>query len=98
MAIKETVSYTMFEQRFKDSGRQDQFSPSGLRTLFDYLEELSEATDEEVELDVIALCCEFAEESLEGVLADYEIDNIEELHNHTCVLLVDHETIIFAPF
>ena len=41
-----------------------------LGLLFDYLEEC----DPDYELDVIALCCEYACENWKGVASDYDID------------------------
>lgn len=41
--------------------RTTNFSYAGLNALFDYLAEYEEDTGEELELDVIALCCDFTE-------------------------------------
>ena len=40
---------------------QDEFSLGGLMALWDYLEEYEDSVGEELELDVIGLCCNFAE-------------------------------------
>jgi hypothetical protein len=42
-------------------GREKQFSYEAQKALFDYLEDLEESMEEKFELDVIALCCEYAE-------------------------------------
>lgn len=60
-AMKITVSESLFIDRFCDYGRQDQFSVMGLRALFEYLDDLDEQCGTETELDVIAICCDFAE-------------------------------------
>ena len=46
----------------------------GLRVLFEYLEELERDCGEEYELDVIALCCDFAEDSAEDLCISYGVD------------------------
>ncbi len=55
--MKQTINVWDFRDAFQKMGRGDQFSYAGLGALFDYLEE----GGEDVELDVIALCCEFSE-------------------------------------
>jgi hypothetical protein len=42
-------------------GRENNFTYEGLGALYDYLTDIEEAIGEEIELDVIALCCEFTE-------------------------------------
>ena len=59
--MKTSVSICGFDRAFIDHGRQDQFSPRGRRALFEYLEEYEDSTDTELELDVIALCCDYSE-------------------------------------
>ena len=54
--MKQTVSVSDFLREFREYGREDQFSREGLEALYDYLEEFSEDTGTEVELDVIGLC------------------------------------------
>ena len=95
--IYEKFDYSMFEQRFRDYGRLKQF-PTGLRALWDFLEGLAEDTGEPFELDVLALCCEFTEDDIESVLHDYGMEDIQELYDHTFVIEVDDETIIYERF
>lgn len=59
--IYETVSKSDFCQAFVRMDRKDQFSYEGRCALFDCLESLAEDTGEPMELDVIALCCDFSE-------------------------------------
>jgi hypothetical protein len=72
--MKTTISVYDFRDAFQKAGRQSQFSYDGLSTLFYYLEQLEEDTGEEYELDVIALCCEFAEEDPKEIAKNYNID------------------------
>jgi hypothetical protein len=65
-----------FREAFRAFGRADQFSPAALDALFEYLDELSDDTGEPYSLDVIALCCEWAEySSAREAAADYGLDH-----------------------
>ena len=78
MAIVQSINNVyQFREAFRLAGRMDQFSYEGLEVLFDYLDELSEDTGEPVELDVIALCCEYYESSIEELIDNYNIDMSE---------------------
>lgn len=72
--MKITVSFYDFERAFADAGRKDQFSYEGKKALFEYLEQYEEDTGEELELDVIALCCDYYEDTPEAIAANYSID------------------------
>lgn len=58
-----------FRDSFHQAGRGNQFSYEGLEVLFDWLEEVNP----DYELDVIGLCCEFSEDSVEEIARYYEI-------------------------
>lgn len=87
--MKTTVSKHDFRKAFEDYNRQDNFSYEGLDALFDYLENYEEETDSEIELDVIALCCEFMEETIDYILDYYDLDSLDELQDNTTVIYVD---------
>lgn len=59
--MKQPIGFCQFTDAFRDMNRDNNFSYAGLKALFSYLEEYEEATGEEIELDVIALCCEYTE-------------------------------------
>lgn len=86
----QTINFSQFCDAFGES-RQNQYSYEGKRALFDYLEEYEESTDEEIELDIIAICCDFTEyEDLEEVKKNYNnIGTLEDLENHTTVIPVE---------
>lgn len=96
MYIYEKYDYWQFEKRFKDLSR-NQF-PKGLRILYDYLEALAIDTGEPIELDVIALCCEYTESSIEDALRDYDLVTLEDLRDLTTVIEIDSDTIIYGEF
>lgn len=100
----QSVGFCDFTDAFRAYDRQDQFTYDGLRALFDYLEEYEESTGEEIELDVIALCCDYNEYTLEDMNREYqeEFDTLEDaekwLHDQTSVVGVTNDTIVFACF
>ena len=70
-----TVSQTDFIDAFRDMGRQDNFSYNGLKALYDSFEEYEESCNQAVELDVIAICCEYSEhDSALACIADLGYD------------------------
>ncbi len=78
MAIVQSINNVhQFREAFRLAGRMDQFSHEGLEVLFDYLDNLSEDIGEPVELDVIALCCDYYESSIEELIDNYNIDPSE---------------------
>lgn len=75
MAIVQSINnVSQFREAFRLAGRMDQFSYEGLEVLFDYLDNLSEDTGEPIELDVVALCCDYYEASIEELIDNYNID------------------------
>jgi hypothetical protein len=69
--MKDTINYDGFVSGILQV-RPDNFTILGLRTLYDYFEQLEQDTGEEIEFDPIAICCEFAEyDSLTDLVADY---------------------------
>lgn len=100
--MKKTINYLDFSREFEDYNRTNNF-PEGLRALWDYLEQYEEDTGKEIELDVVALCCDFTEEKLETVLKEHNMESLEELQDHTTVIMVDDKTeenptIIYQSF
>ena len=87
--MKITINEYQFEQAFRDAGRGDNFSYAGLQALFEYLQSYEDDGGEEIELDVIALCCEFTEyEDIEEFQANYgeDYETIEDIEYHTLVI------------
>lgn len=92
------IGFCQFCDAFRDMGRNEQFTYEAKRALFDYLEELGEDIGEEIELDVIALCCEWHEETLEDVLHYYDLESLEELEENTTVLELPNGNILYQPY
>ena len=77
MAIVQTVNLYQFRNAFREMNRNSNFSYEGLEVLFDYLDNLSEDTGEPIELDVVALCCDYYESSIQELIDNYNIDMSE---------------------
>lgn len=72
--MRQTINFSDFRAAFVRMNRAENFSHEGLEILFDYLEQYEEDTGQEIELDVIALCCEFDEEDWQTIAHQYDID------------------------
>lgn len=90
------VNFNDFVDAFKAHER-DNFTYEGLAALFEWLEEVEACSADPVELDVIALCCEYTEydSALDAVQAynpTYDGDHPHDwLCEHTGVIeVVDH--------
>jgi hypothetical protein len=92
-------------------GRKDQFSYDGFGILFDYLEQVEDATGESIELDVIALCCDYNEDKWLDVAKNYSIDVshcedddemretiLDYLNDHTSVCGHNDDIVVYACF
>lgn len=105
----QTVSFTDFRDAFRNYDRLDTFSYEGSKGLFDYLEEM-ESGGEQIELDVVALCCDYCESSYSEVAEDYSIDVegmnddelqtavLDHLNYNTSVIWSDSNRVLFAQF
>ena len=71
--MKQSVDFYDFQDAFKRI-RPDNFSSEGLSVLWDYLEQYEADTGEELELDVIAICCDFSEDTWQNIADNYRID------------------------
>jgi len=101
--MKETVTLSTFRDAFR-AIRPDNFSYEGLAVLFDDLTQYEDDCGEELELDVIAFCCDFVELTLGEANRDYSwdfetLDELaEHLHEETHVCGTTDKTVIFQCF
>jgi hypothetical protein len=69
--MKKTIhTASQFRDEFASFDRKDQFSYEALGLIFEYLEEV----DPDYCLDVIGICCDYAEDTAQGVAESYGID------------------------
>ena len=94
------INESEFMQQFVDFDRADNFTRSALRELFAYYEQLEDGTNEPIEMDVIAICCDWAELDAEEMAREYgsaalksagDIESlVGRLEDETTVLTVEH--------
>lgn len=104
----QTVNNSDFHDAFRQMDRLENFSYEGRNALFEYLEQLEDDLGETVELDVIALCCDYSELTLEDIQREYgnyegeefeDMDQaVEWLQDRTTVIPVDDDTVIIQVF
>jgi hypothetical protein len=71
--MKTTISLYDFRREFEQC-RPNNFSYEALGLLFAYFEELEEGMGEEIDFDVIAICCDYSEDTVANIARDYSID------------------------
>jgi hypothetical protein len=104
--MKQTIGFCQFRDAFINYDRKENFSYEGSKALFEYLEQYEEDCGEEIELDVVALCCEYSEEQFSDIKANYSnlnIETIDDLREHTQVIVVsgdesDDPLVIYQVF
>ena len=89
--MKQTVYLEDFRRAFQ-STRPNNFSHQGLIALYDYFQNLEDDIGEELDLDVIAICCDYSEyknfQELKKEYLDYE--TLEDFQNKTTVIPIDN--------
>lgn len=72
--MKQSSTFSQFVDAFHAHDRYDSFGYAGLRVIFDYLEDYEDQIGEEIELDVIAICCDYTSEHYKDIADNYRID------------------------
>ena len=105
----QSINKSQFRDEFARMGRANQFSYDALGLLFDYIEDVSP----DDELDVIAICCEYSEDTVKTVAEYYGIETDDDdgtddtqrfavlsyLNEHTTVVgTTDAGAIVYAQF
>jgi hypothetical protein len=96
-----TINSFDFIKAFEDYGRETQFSREALFALFDYFEELEQDIGEDIELDVIGICCDYTEyESIEEFQeqCNDSYKSIEDIEDETTVIRLDSGGFIVQNF
>ena len=99
-----SVTFSDFVDAFTAMNRKENFSYDGLRVLFDYFEEYENSTGEEIEFDVIGICCEYSENTLDEINSYYgqEFEDLEEaqewLECKTMVCGATDDSIVYLQF
>jgi len=91
--MKRTITESEFIDAFQGS-YADSFSYEGKKALFEYFTELEEDTSFEMELDPIAIHCEYTEykdftefrDDYKDYVKEHRIKDLEQLQEHTQVV------------
>jgi hypothetical protein len=110
--MKQSINFSQFVDAFHAYKRYDQFGYDALRIIFDFLESYEQDTGEELELDVIAICCDYTVDDYVTIAQDYSIDLsdadgdedeaaqivLDYLNDNTCVLGTCPAGIVYQSF
>lgn len=93
------INKSQFRDQFKAMNREANFSYDALGLLYDYLEECNPDS----ELDVIAICCEYSEDTEAQIIKNYGLhedqDVTDYLNEHTSVVgVTDAGDVVYAQF
>jgi len=98
----QTINSSQFHDAFNRMDRGTQFSYEALNLIYEYFEDVEQDTGEKIELDVIAICCEYSEMTPEEVMQSYSLDENEDvlefLAMNTTVVGECNGSIVFAQF
>ena len=112
MAIVQTYDFYDVQAAFERFNRQDDFSREGLRVLFDYLEDVSDNINQPIVPDVIAWCCNYTEDTIDGIIQNYnledDVDGMDDdgkkdyvreyLEDNTCLCGETSEGFVYQVF
>lgn len=96
--MKTTINLFDFQSAF-ESIRPDNFTNEALEALFNYFQEIENSTGEEIELDVIAICCDYAEDTVGSLIEAYSIEvdqneNEDEIKAQVLDFLADQGALV----
>ena len=99
MIIRE-INFSEFCDAFFNTGRNNQFTYDGKKALHTFLEDLSEDCGTPMELDVIAICCDFTEYTdLVELQENYsDITSMDDLCDQTLVIPVSGDSFIIQDY
>jgi hypothetical protein len=78
----DSVTEDQFVQGFDDYNRAENFTTEARRILFKYFEQLEEDLGTPIIFDVIAICCEYSEESELAIRSNYSIDENQDIEEY----------------
>jgi hypothetical protein len=72
--MKQSITFSQFIDAFKRFDQYDGYGYEALKVIFDYLEDYEEETGADIELDVIAICCDYNAEHYTDIASNCSID------------------------
>ena len=98
--MKIEINKYQFSDMFKEMNRESNFSLEARDALFNYFEDLEADLGESVNIDIIAICCDFSEfDSLEDLQNSYpDIESFEQLLDNTQAWELDNGKILIQNY
>jgi len=96
MLSNKIYSAEQLQTKFKECDR-DYYSIEGYQAILDYFDEF----EDDVELDVIGICCDFNEESKEYIMSQYDIEESEfdrYMNDNTWMVETEPDTYLYMGF
>lgn len=91
--MKQTLTKDMFRFQMNQI-RPNNFSYEGQGVLFDYFEQYEDDTGEQIEFDPIAICCEYAEMTMEEIFDAYpevlDLIDMDRPRESTYSIVIDY--------
>ena len=72
--MQQSINFNDFIDAFKAYDRYGSYGYEALKVIFEYLEQYEEDSGQEIELDVIAICCDYSAEHYTAIASNYSID------------------------
>jgi hypothetical protein len=99
--MKQTVNFSSFVDAFRAYDRYNQYGYQALRVIFDFLEQYEQDCNEELELDVIAICCEYDSSHYKDIADNYRIDlsdanGDEDAEKQIVLDYLNHNTMVLG--
>jgi hypothetical protein len=79
--MKQTVNFQTFRDAFFECNRGEQFTYAALELIFDHLEQYENDCGVELELDPVAICCDYQEADAEELVNYYPIFEVDAIPN-----------------
>lgn len=92
MAITYSLDRSEFVKLFDEYDRSENFSIAARECLYDYYDDLSYDLSEDIQIDPIAICCDWCEYDADDLWSDYNhiLDsNAEKYSDETMEILVE---------
>ena len=100
--MKTSVNMYEFVKAFDDHGRSDNFTREGRKVLYEWFEQYEDDCGEEIDLDVIAICCDFEEyKNIEEFWTEHNKEDyptFDAIRENTTVIEIDESAFIIQAF
>lgn len=89
----QSLDFCGFRMAFDNAGRAKQFSYEAQKMIFDFIEDYERDSGEPVELDVIAICCDFSEMTQTEITSNYDVTSWHDVENY-----LEENTILLGSY